>query len=172
MILFRPLLFSILALACAACNGPASGTGAASGKAEAPFVTAANLGEQVVLPAADYLELPRYRDASVKYGRHLAMQCRSCHTFGQGESGSLGPGLYGLFGRPAGSLDGYPYSPALAAGGFYWTPRALDAWLAQPSRFLPGNSMAYAGLRKQDDRDALIAALLRLTEPPAEAGDG
>lgn len=172
MISFRPLLFSTLALACAACNGDGSGTDAADSNAEAAYLTVATLGEQVILPTADYLELPRYRNASIEYGNNLAVQCRACHTFKKGASGSLGPGLYGLFGRPAGSVDGYPYSPALADASFYWTPRALDAWLAQPARFLPGNSMAYAGLRNPVDRDALIAALLRLTAPPVETGGG
>lgn len=169
MIPLRPLLFPFVILACVACSGPGQGTGTAGGGSEPPLPTAASLGEQVVLSTADYLEMPRYRDASVEYGNNLAMQCRACHTFDKGASGSLGPGLYGLFGRPVGSVDGYPYSPALASASFYWTPRALDAWLAQPSRFLPGNSMAYAGLHNQEDRDALIAALLRLTAPPVEA---
>lgn len=172
MISLRPLLFSALALACASCGGHESGVDAADGEAEATYLTAATLGQQVVLPTADYLELPRYRNASAEYGNNLAMQCRACHTFEPGDAGSLGPGLFGLFGRPVGSVDGYPYSPALADASFYWTPRALDAWLSQPARFLPGNSMAYAGLRNQEDRDALIAALLRLTAPPAETGGG
>jgi cytochrome c len=124
-----------------------------------------------VLPTADYLELPRYRDANLEYGNNLVMQCRTCHGFERGAAG-LGPSLFGVFGRKAGSVDGYPYSPALADASFYWTPRALDAWLAQPGRFLPGNSMAYAGLRNREDRDALIASLLRLTEPPLPAEGG
>ncbi|HET6629616.1 MAG TPA: c-type cytochrome [Woeseiaceae bacterium] len=172
MISLRPLLFFTLALACAACHGPGSGTEAADGEAEATYLTAATLGEQVVLPTADYLELPRYRNASFAYGKNLAMQCRACHTFEKGAAGSLGPSLYGLFGRRAGSVDGYPYSPALAKAGFYWTPRALDGWLTQPGRFLPGNAMAFAGLPDQEERDAVIAALLRLTAPPAGTGGG
>ncbi len=166
MISLRPLLVSIAALACAACNGPGTGGSPEEGGS---YLTAATLGEQVVRPTADYLELPRYRDAGVEYGNRLASQCRACHTF-EDDGGALGPSLYGLFGRQAGSIDGYPYSPVLTDADFYWTPRALDAFLAQPARFLPGNSMAYAGLRQQEERDALIAALLRLTAAPEEAG--
>ena len=171
MIPFRLLLLSTAALACVACEGSRSGSAAKEGESEPAYVTAETLGEQVVLPTADYLELPRYREANAEYGNSLAMQCRTCHGFERGAAG-LGPSLFGVFGRKAGSLDGYPYSPALADASFYWTPRALDAWLAQPGRFLPGNSMAYAGLRNQEDRDALIASLLRLTEPPLPAEGG
>jgi cytochrome c2 len=50
-----------------------------------------------------------------------------------------------------------------AEAEFLWTPAALDAWLAQPAAFLPGNRMAYAGLNDQSDRDAVIAALVKQT---------
>ncbi|MGH6914264.1 MAG: hypothetical protein ACREH3_11230, partial [Geminicoccales bacterium] len=96
MISFRPLPFYIVALACAACDGSGSGADSAEGGPEPSYLTAATLGEQVVLPTADYLELPRYRSASVEYGNNLAMQCRACHTFEEGAAGSLGPSLYGL----------------------------------------------------------------------------
>ena len=71
--------------------------------------------------------------------------------------------LHGFFGRQTGVIEGYAFSPALANSEFRWTPDALDAWLAQPAVFLPGNRMAYAGLRKEDDRRAVIAWLLQAT---------
>jgi cytochrome c len=51
----------------------------------------------------------------------------------------------------------------MQAADFVWTPRALDAWLAQPGRFLPGNRMTFGGVRGQRDRDDLIAYLLMKT---------
>jgi cytochrome c len=63
----------------------------------------------------------------------------------------------------AGQRDGFAYSPALAEANFVWTPRALDAWLAQPGRFLPGNSMSFAGVFNPQDRNNLIAYLLEAT---------
>ena len=168
MIPFRLLLLSAAACTCVACDGSKPGSALQEGESEPAYLTAETLGEQVVLPTADYLELPRYRDANLEYGNSLVSQCRTCHGFERGAAG-LGPSLFGVFGRKAGSVDGYPYSPALADASFYWTPRALDAWLARPGRFLPGNSMAYAGLPNREDRDALIGSLLRLTEPPLAA---
>lgn len=96
------------------------------------------------------------------------MQCLACHRFEPDTPGPVGPNLYGFFGRSVGSVDGYPYSPALTQAEFIWTPRALDSWLAQPARFLPGNRMVYAGMADQDNRNALIAALLLLTNDNQE----
>ena len=127
------------------------------------MLTGATLAEQVVLPTGDYLRLPKYANADPELGQRLAMQCRACHTFERGGPHLNGPNLHGFFGRPVASAPGYAYSPALLEAEFIWTPDALDAWLAQPAAFLPGNRMAYVGLNEQTDRDAAIAALLRQT---------
>ncbi len=75
----------------------------------------------------------------------------------------IGPALFGFFGTTAGSREGFEFSPVLRDAGFVWTPRALDAWLAQPGRFLPGNRMTFAGVHRPGDRDDLIAYLLQVT---------
>ena len=75
----------------------------------------------------------------------------------------IGPSLFGFFGTTAGSRDDFHYSPVLREADFSWTPRALDAWLAQPGRFLPGNRMVFAGVHRPGDRDDLIAYLLHVT---------
>ena len=166
MILLRTVQFAIVALALVmlnACDGSGSRGGSARSDDATDVLTAATLGEQLVLSAGDYLELPQYRYADSERGATLAMQCRACHSFEDGGPALVGPNLFGIFGRPVGTADGYPYSPALVAADFIWTPNALDAWLAEPSRFLPGNRMVFGGLRNADDRNAVIAAVLRLT---------
>jgi cytochrome c len=75
----------------------------------------------------------------------------------------IGPALYGFFGQRVGERDGFDYSPVMRNADFVWTPRALDAWLSQPSYFLPGNRMTFAGVFKQNDRNDLIAYLLGAT---------
>ena len=168
---FRILLFPVAALF-AACSGPASDVDVQESGTNPGVLTAKTLGEQVVLPTADYLELPEYRDADPEYGARLAMQCRACHIFELDGPAVAAPNLHGIFGKPVAAATGFPYSAALASADFIWTPLALDAWLAAPQRFLPGNRMAYPGLRDADDRKALIAALLRLTtDDAAEPGD-
>jgi cytochrome c len=146
-----------------ACGGPPSDGDGTNAAGRPGAVTAASLGAQVVLPTADYLQLPEYRNADRKLGAGLVMQCRACHSLKSGSPSISGPNLHGVFGRPVGEIEGYPYSPALAEAEFIWTPEALDAWLAQPWAFLPGNRMSYPGLAENSARDAVIAELLRLT---------
>jgi cytochrome c len=69
-----------------------------------------------------------------------------------------------VFGRPAASIAGFDYSPALRASGLVWTPRSLEAWLANPAGFVAGTTMAFTGYRSADDRRDLIAYLLRATQ--------
>ena len=130
-----------------------------------PVLTAASLGEQSVQTASEYLAQPEYRDADTDRGYQLSLQCRACHSLDAGGPHLLGPNLFDFFGRRAGSMEGFPFSRAMRDSEFVWTPRALDAWLASPLEFLPGNSMSYPGLADPADRHALIASLLRETTP-------
>lgn len=106
---------------------------------------------------------PRYDDASQKNGAVQVQICRACHSLDKGGPDMIGPALYGFFGSRVGSRDRYEYSPVMRNANFVWTPRALDGWLAQPGRFLPGNRMTFAGVMKQSDRDDLVAYLLAVT---------
>lgn len=156
--LFRT--FACLALGLiSACGGP---SGSDSGE-NSTVVTAATLGPQTVRAAAEYLAESPYADASKTLGDRYLMQCRACHTFDDGGSHMLGPSLHDIIGRPAGTAPGFRYSKALSEADIVWTPRAIDAWLAEPRRFLPGNQMVYAGVRQAEDRAALIASLIRET---------
>ena len=75
-------------------------------------------------------------------GRKLfATTCSACHAPG---SNKVGPMLDGVVGRAAGSVAGYPYSPALAHAGVAWTPETLDKWLAGPKQFIPGATMPFS----------------------------
>lgn len=173
MIVSRVLaLVATTVIASVACSRQQPGDQAGAAAGDPGAVTAATLGAQVVLPTPDYLKLPEYQQADREYGARLTMQCRACHSFERHGPSISGPNLYGVFGRPAGGVDGYPYSPALADADFIWTPEALDAWLERPMRFLPGNRMAYPGLPDQEDRAALIAELLRITDDSGPEDDG
>jgi cytochrome c len=117
-----------------------------------------------VKTAAEYLEDPEFVAADVSRGELLGLACAACHQFRAGEGTLIGPSLYGVFGRPAATVDGFDYSPALRQSGLVWTPESLAAWLADPSGFVAGTTMAFTGYRSPDDRRDLIAYLLRATQ--------
>ena len=138
---------------------------------KAPLLTAATLGEQTVLTVTEYLDAASYATADQINGARQARVCRACHSFNAGGANMIGPALHQFFGTVAGSREGFQYSEVLRNAGFVWTPRALDAWLVQPGRFLPGNRMVFAGVSSGSDRNDLIAYLLNVTSASAADND-
>ena len=151
----------VLVTMVAGCGKKTDETGTDSGAA--PLPNAATLGEQVVLSAEEYLATAPYADASQSRGEQQAQICKACHSLDEGGPNMIGPALHGFFGRDVGTRSGFEYSAAMSNADFVWTPEALNAWLAQPGRFLPGNRMTFAGVLRQGDRDDLIAYLLNVT---------
>jgi cytochrome c len=89
-------------------------------------------------------------------GQKLFEDCRACHAIERGAQG-VGPDLHGVFGRKAGTLDDFRYSPALKRSGITWTPKTLEAYVADPQKMVPQNRMPYAGMPEARDRADLIA---------------
>ena len=87
-------------------------------------------------------------------------QCAECHS--PGSADGAGPGLKGVFGRRAAAKDGFAFSPALAASKIVWDDKALDAFLANPQKAVPGTTMAYGGDADAKERADLIAYLKTL----------
>lgn len=149
----------VLATGCAEKSGEED----AAEKESTPILTADTLGQQTVLAVSEYLARAPYAGANRANGERQAQICRACHSFGADGGNMIGPALHGFFGTRAGSRDGFEFSAVLRDANFIWTPRALDAWLAYPGRFLPGNRMTFAGVQRQSDRDDLIAYLMQAT---------
>lgn len=156
---------------------------ACGGEAEGPVPTAiAAPVEALPIPAPaepsfEFAALPApYNEASYAAGNRTWKLCQSCHLTAEGAGNLVGPNLHGLFGRQVATAPGFDYSPALAAETFIWTPEQLDNWLANPRTFVPGNRMSFSGVRKPEDRVAVIAYLMVQTgytapeapETPAE----
>jgi cytochrome c len=92
-------------------------------------------------------------------GKILFLRCASCHDISRSPSPKIGPNLYGVVGRPAGSLAGYAYSPAMKSQTFVWDEDHLNRWLTNPADLVPGTAMAFGGIPDEADRKAVIAYL-------------
>ncbi len=98
--------------------------------------------------------------------RQFMRKCSICHTLGPDSERRAGPTLYNLFGRPAGAIDGYPYSPILANSELVWSEDTVDALFdIGPDHFIPGSKMPMQRITAQSDRDDLIAFLKDATTP-------
>lgn len=116
-------------------------------------------GETSSTPSHSDQSAPGAEMTSLERGAILYKRCRACHTLGEGERNKVGPNLWQVFGRTAGSRDDFNYSSAMADSGIVWTDETLSAYLEHPSDYIPGNRMSFAGLRKEEDRAAIIEYL-------------
>lgn len=98
--------------------------------------------------------------AQLALGRDGFGQCDGCHSIEQDVRSGMGPNLYGIAGRRAGSLPSFPYSEALASSGITWDVASLDAFLADPSGLVPGSEMQRGAVRDPELRAAIVAYLV------------
>lgn len=94
--------------------------------------------------------------ADVERGKKVYRKCKTCHFLDK-EKNKVGPHLVGIFGRTAGAADGFKYSDAMKESGIVWDEKTIDEYLVKPKEFIPGNKMAFAGLKKEKDRQDVIA---------------
>ncbi|MCU0895388.1 MAG: cytochrome c family protein [Rhodospirillales bacterium] len=97
-------------------------------------------------------------------GERVFKKCQACHALAPGEHTDKGPSLHGIFGRKAGTAEGYAYSEAMKAATVVWSEETLDAFLADAQGVVPGNTMNFSALRKPEDRTAVIAYLRRAAQ--------
>mmetsp|Transcript_18335 Transcript_18335/g.29158 ORF Transcript_18335/g.29158 Transcript_18335/m.29158 type:complete len:104 (-) Transcript_18335:368-679(-) len=86
-------------------------------------------------------------------------KCAQCHNTAKGGANGQGPNLYGIVGRPAGSVGSFNYSDANKNSGLTWDKKTLNKYLTNPKKMIPGTKMVFAGLKKKEDRSNLIAYL-------------
>jgi cytochrome c len=115
------------------------------------------LGAAFLLPAG-----PVAAEGDAEAGERVFNRCRACHVVDQ-EQNRVGPHLVGIYGREAGSVEGYRYSPALADSGIVWDDETIAAYVEDPRGFIPGNRMAFPGIRNEQEIADLLAYLREAT---------
>lgn len=102
--------------------------------------------------------------ADMAAGQAIFARCRICHNVQAGAPNTVGPNLHGVFGRKAGSLPNFLYSAAMKDSGITWDDDTLRKYLDNPKDFIPGNKMAFPGIKDENDMASLLAYLHQATE--------
>lgn len=115
---------------------------------------------------------PSQADGDAAAGEKVFAKCKACHAVGEGAKNKVGPHLNDVFGRTAGTIEGYKYSkPMIAAGeaGLVWDATTLAEYLANPKGMIKGTKMAFAGLKKDDEIENVTAYLKSFSAGKAAA---
>jgi len=99
-------------------------------------------------------------------GEKVFKKCAACHSVTKDGGNKIGPALYNVINRQAGSLSDYKYSKGMIAYGKKWTPQEMDGFLENPKGWVKGTKMSYAGLKKPEERAALILYLNKNNDNP------
>jgi cytochrome c len=102
-------------------------------------------------------------------GEKIFRRCQACHMVGENAKTRVGPVLNNVIGAVAGAREDFNYSPAMKGAGeqgLVWTDEALQGYLENPRAYMPGNRMAFAGLKSQEERDNVIAYLHQFSDDP------
>lgn len=134
--------------------GATPATAPADGATPAPANDVTQAAAEPATPAIDM--------ALAAEGEDVFKKCKSCHQVGDGAKNRTGPVLNGVVGAPIGHVEDFKYSKDMAAlgdEGRTWTEEELSAFLEKPKGYLKKTRMSFAGLKKEDDRRAVIEYL-------------
>jgi len=99
-------------------------------------------------------------------GAIVFKKCAACHSIAEGGSNKIGPALWGVLGRQAGSKSDYKYSKTMAAYGKVWSFEEMNGFLLKPKDWIKGTKMSFAGLKNEKDRAAVILYMNENTSNP------
>jgi len=122
---------------------------------EVASTSASNIGNETkAVEVVDIKALLAMGDLG--HGEKVFKKCTACHQIASDGKNMIGPNLWGVIGRTAGSVSDYKYSKAMVAYGKEWTFEEMNSYLIKPQAYVKGTKMAFAGLRKEKDRASVI----------------
>ena len=107
-----------------------------------------------------------FTSTSAADGKKVFKKCTACHSIAQGGGNKIGPALWSVLGRKAGSLSDYKYSKAMATHGKNWSFEEINNFLIKPKDWIKGTKMSFAGLKNEKDRAAVILYMNENTNSP------
>ena len=114
--------------------------------------------------SADIMAL--FASTNASDGAKIFKKCAACHSITQGGSNKIGPALWGVLGRKAGSVSDYKYSKAMVAYGKAWSFEEMNDFLIKPKDWIKGTKMSFAGLKNPKERAAVILYMNENTDSP------
>jgi len=107
-----------------------------------------------------------FASTSAAEGTKVFKKCAACHSIAEGGGNKIGPLLWGVLGRSAGSIPDYKYSKAMAAYGKNWSFEEMNGFLIKPKDWIKGTKMSFAGLKNAKERAAVILYMNENTNSP------
>ena len=107
-----------------------------------------------------------FASTSAAEGAKVFKKCAACHSITEGGGNKIGPALWGVMGRSAGSVPDYKYSKAMVAYGKPWSFEEMDGFLIKPKEWIKGTKMSFVGLKNAKDRAAVILYMNQNTDNP------
>ena len=107
-----------------------------------------------------------FASTSAADGAKIFKKCLACHSIEKGGPNKIGPNIFGVLNRRAGSVSGYKYSKAMTAYGKVWSFEEMNSFLTKPKGWIKGTKMSFIGLRSAKDRAAVILYMNENTDNP------